>query len=352
MRIAIIGLGEYASRVHVPDLQRIPTICISAACRRNPRMLELLSRRHDISQRYTNWRDMLDSEKLDAVIVATPHDQHVAPTIAALKRNLNVLVEKPLALTTGDAKKVVQAECESTGQVMVSYSRRLHPSWLQLRRLIRDGVIGAIDFIQVVLWTDYKYLWTRSFWPSSYDDRVAGDNLAHQVLEESLSWRRLVHRSGGGLFVNKGTHLLDMLLWLISDQPKAVSAVNIPDGLPSDGRMTVSMELARGTLASLTTIATVDRYDGHTLLVVGRTGTLEASWSGLGPEQVILFTGRTRTSLKLSSQDKPLTVAEAFAEVCIGKLSNPSPADEAMRVVAATEGAYNSLKQGSKVELY
>ena len=85
LRVGIIGMGFFAANSHVPDLRGTGRAEVVAAARRSADRLAMAKRELDIPATYTDWREMLAQERLDAVVVSTPHDQHVEPTVAALE---------------------------------------------------------------------------------------------------------------------------------------------------------------------------------------------------------------------------------------------------------------------------
>src|SRR4051812_19645899 len=99
LRVGIIGMGWWAFLAHVPNLRNTGKAEIVAISRRNAERLAMAKEATNVDHAYTDWRDMLAKESLDAVIVCTPHHAHLAPTVTALEAGLHVLVEKPIALT-------------------------------------------------------------------------------------------------------------------------------------------------------------------------------------------------------------------------------------------------------------
>lgn len=99
LRIGVIGAGWYAATIHIPRLRATGRTNIVAITRRNPERLALVQRELEVPEAFTDWHEMLDKCELDAVIVCTPHNAHIEPTLAALDRGLHVLLEKPTAHT-------------------------------------------------------------------------------------------------------------------------------------------------------------------------------------------------------------------------------------------------------------
>ncbi len=109
LRVGVIGAGFYATIAHIPALRATGRADVVAVSRRNPDRLALIQKELDIPAGYTDWREMLDKSALDAVVVTTPHNLHVAPALAALDCGLHVLLEKPAADTIEGAQTLAAA---------------------------------------------------------------------------------------------------------------------------------------------------------------------------------------------------------------------------------------------------
>jgi predicted dehydrogenase len=154
LRVGVIGIGGFASIVHVPNLRKTGRAEIAAICRRNPKRLAGLKEELGVERAYTDWRQMLADVELEAVIVSTPHNAHTAPTLAALERGLHVLVEKPMALTSEDARAMVTAAEREERVLTVGCSSRGDSIWRTARRKLQEGLIGTLRQISVSLVTN------------------------------------------------------------------------------------------------------------------------------------------------------------------------------------------------------
>src|SRR5690348_9900826 len=119
LRIGIIGIGFWSMLVHVPALRRSGRAALVSISRRTPDRLELAKESLGVSHAYTDWQDLIDQNDLDAVIVSTAHSAHADPVIAALEKGLHVLVEKPMAVTSTEAWKMVHAAKQANRVLMV-----------------------------------------------------------------------------------------------------------------------------------------------------------------------------------------------------------------------------------------
>jgi myo-inositol 2-dehydrogenase / D-chiro-inositol 1-dehydrogenase len=106
--VGLIGCGDVAENGHVPALTRHPRFRIAAVCDLSAQRADLLGDLAGGAHRYADWRTMLDSEKLDAVVIALPPEISTEVAIGCLQRNLAVLDEKPLAATLSDGQRLAR----------------------------------------------------------------------------------------------------------------------------------------------------------------------------------------------------------------------------------------------------
>ncbi|HEY8742552.1 MAG TPA: Gfo/Idh/MocA family oxidoreductase [Chloroflexota bacterium] len=162
-RTAIIACGNIA-RVHARAWQDVPgrPVEIGAIADLHPDARREFGDFFGVPEgkRYADYREMLDQEHPDFVDVCSWHGQHAEMVIAAAARRPKVIVcQKPMALSLGDADRMLVA-CERNGvKLVVAYQRPHHATWLKASELIRDGVIGQV--IQVSL-SDSTLLNTNS----------------------------------------------------------------------------------------------------------------------------------------------------------------------------------------------
>jgi len=108
VKIAIIGLGWFGE-IHCDAISGIPNLEIAALCTRNESRLAELSKKYGVKDTYTDYRDVLARDDIDAVSIVTMWDQHTDPTVAALAAGKHVFLEKPMASTVEDCRKIVAA---------------------------------------------------------------------------------------------------------------------------------------------------------------------------------------------------------------------------------------------------
>ncbi|MCM8824915.1 MAG: Gfo/Idh/MocA family oxidoreductase [Candidatus Omnitrophica bacterium] len=143
---------------------------------------------------------MIKETEPDALIVAGADFSHAQYTIAGLKHNLDVIVEKPMTITSKQAKQVIEAERKSKGKVIVAFNYRYVPAHKYMKKLILEGALGKITNIEFIYNLD-------TYHGASYFKR----------------WNRN-RKYSGGLSIHKSCHHFDLINWLINDIPDTVFA--------------------------------------------------------------------------------------------------------------------------------
>jgi predicted dehydrogenase len=148
LRVGVIGLGEVAQIVHLPVLQSLPELYeVTAMCDISPGLLQRMGDRYAVTQRHTDAKEMIASSDLDCVLVLNSDEYHADCTIAALERDVHVLVEKPMCLSPREAEAIISARDASAGLVMVGYMRRFAPAFLEAKAQLPD--LGTITYARV-----------------------------------------------------------------------------------------------------------------------------------------------------------------------------------------------------------
>ncbi len=126
------------------ELTSHPQAVPAAICGRNRSRAEEVAGKFAIPQVFTDYREMFAQGNLDAVVIATPDDEHYPMAMAAFDAGLHVLGEKPMALNLSQAQAML-AKAESAGvKHMVNYTWRFIPHLRYLRQLVAEGFIGKI----------------------------------------------------------------------------------------------------------------------------------------------------------------------------------------------------------------
>jgi len=145
-RVALIGLGAMG-RNHLRVLSDLDGVELVALCDQAATVVEGASRKLSIPG-YTSWDEMLGREKLDAAVIAVPTRFHLEAGLAALEHGLHVLVEKPIATTLEEGRRLVDAARDGRRVFAVGHVERFNPAVRELQRRVAAGEIGRIFQIQ------------------------------------------------------------------------------------------------------------------------------------------------------------------------------------------------------------
>lgn len=190
----MIGCGAVTEVKSGPALQLATGSSLVAVMARDSVRAEDYARRHGVTRWFDDARALVDDPAVDAVYVATPPSSHRQYALMALAAGKPVYVEKPMARDAAECEDMLRASDAHGVPLFVAYYRRALPRFLKIRALLEEGTIGAVRSVHV--------RFSRELQPI-YLDRHA------------LPWRVRPEVSGGGLFVDLGSHTLDLLDFLL-----------------------------------------------------------------------------------------------------------------------------------------
>lgn len=353
VRVGIIGVGLWAFLQHIPALRASDRTELVAIARRSPERLAAAQEALGGVAAYADWRELLDRAAPDAVLVATPHAAHAAPTVAALERGMHVLVEKPLATTTADAR-MMAAAARGDRVLMVAYQQRGDGVLRAAQRALAGGAIGPVRQVAVAVAQDARWALLGEPLPPPVLAGLAAMGVPASFLEGPLTpWRRDPAQAGGGFFADTGSHAAALALWLAGAPAGAVAAFAEPTGAPTDLRMAVQARLANGGLVSLTTDGAVagQVFPRYTFTATGDRGVLTGhALTGQPTEVWLERAGAPGGRERVEPQGADQTPVAAFLAAILDGAPNPTPAAAAAQVVALTEAAYRSAAEGRIVQ--
>lgn len=199
-KVAVIGLGSVAQLVHLPNLAKIKNAEVLAVAEIKNNRLTTIAEKFKIKETYKDYKDLLNKSDVEAVVITTPTSLHKEIAIDCLNAGKHVLVEKPLARTYVEGKAIVEAATKNDKKLMVGMNLRYRPDSMLIRTLINSGEIG-------------KPFYVKSGW------------IRRQSSSESWFTRR--EEAGGGVILDLGVNLLDLVLWLLNNpEVKSVSTMN------------------------------------------------------------------------------------------------------------------------------
>jgi predicted dehydrogenase len=146
LNIGCIGVGGRGSG----DLQSVAHENIVALCDVDQRTLNGAGERFPMAKRYTDYRQLLEQDDLDAVVIATPDHHHAPATLRAIRRGLHVYCEKPLTHTVQEARLVAEAAAKHKVATQMGTQNHEHPGYLRTVEWIQSGVIGPVREVHIV----------------------------------------------------------------------------------------------------------------------------------------------------------------------------------------------------------
>ena len=149
LKIGIIGTGWIAES-HIECYKQMDDVEIVAGADLIPGKAEAFFKRYGVEgvRCYPSHKEMLDSEELDAVSVCTYNREHAGPTIYALEKGVNVLLEKPMCVTTEEAVEIMRAEKKSGKILSIGFQPRVDNNMKMIKKIVESGELGKIYYIQ------------------------------------------------------------------------------------------------------------------------------------------------------------------------------------------------------------
>lgn len=194
LRFAVISASGMA-QTHMDAIVFNKNTELTAVCDIDTQRLSACTEKYGVPG-YTDYKELLKRNDVDAVVICTPDQLHREMLIEALNADKHVLCEKPMALTEEDCKAMVRASKNSDKKVMIGQICRYTPGFVKAKELIDAGEIGELFFVESEYAHDYAHIQGKGNW------RL--DPLRHGFL-------------GGGC------HAVDLLLW-IAGRPNEVTA--------------------------------------------------------------------------------------------------------------------------------
>ncbi len=236
VRIGVVGTSWWADAMHLPALTSHPQASVRAVVGTNLDRARVFARRWGVPSAYPSLEAMLHAEPLDAVAILAPNRHHHPMTMAAIERGLHVLCEKPLGMSSSQAREMTEA-AERAGIVnMVPFTYRFMPFAQHTKALVDGGYLGRPYHLNM------RYL-------SGY--ARGGDYL----------WRFDRGEAGAGVSGDLASHWAHIATWLFGDAAavtavfgRAVTRGPRPDGAAypqAEDSALITLEFANGALGSI-----------------------------------------------------------------------------------------------------
>ncbi len=196
---------------------------------------------------------LLADEQVDVVCICTPSGQHAAQAIACAKAGKHIIVEKPIALSLDDADAMIQAAEEHNVQLTVAFQRRTEPIFNKIKQALKAGDLGELTMASVVL---------PYFRGQEYYNQAA--------------WRGTWALDGGGVLMNQGIHIIDLLVWFMGD-PVYIEALagTLQRDIEVEDVVAATLRFPNGALGTVSATTTVGDGAPHRIEIYGTNGSIQ-----------------------------------------------------------------------------
>lgn len=199
-KTAIVGCGAI-SKNHIEAIKDIQSTELAAFCDTNQENLQKTVEKYG-GNAYSSLEEMLEKEQIDVLHICTPHYLHVPMALSALKKNVNVLMEKPPAISHEQFAQLTEAEKNSSARLGICFQNRYNSATQKAKKVLESGVLGKpLGARAIVTWKRGGVYYTES------------------------DWRGKIDREGGGVLINQSIHTLDLATYLLG-MPSKITATS------------------------------------------------------------------------------------------------------------------------------
>lgn len=320
LRVGQIGVGGMG-RVHLSAVEKNARARLVAVCDVVPETAQKVGEQFQVPG-YTDYRDLLQRDDLDALIVVLPHNLYPEVIEAAAAKGLHILKEKPFSRNLADAQRMVQAVENSGVKFMCAAQRQFSSTFQQAKAWIDAGLLGDIYMLEGTI----LYSWNLD--PNQW------------------RWRGRREQSGGIAIVDSGWHILEASYWMHGLPNRVFAATGTKQAVSGsydiDDKAALVLEYPDGSIGSITTcfLALPNRFE---LLLHGTRGNIAVDL-----EQAQLY-DRVKLIEEYKLEGEADAVAaqfDHFVDVVQEGVKPVSGIREAYQVASIIDAAYRSAAGG------
>jgi predicted dehydrogenase len=316
----IIGCGNVTEVKSGPAFNKVEHSSLMAVSRRDPDKLADYVKRHHIPLSFTNALDLIQSEKINAIYIATPPDVREAYAIEAMQLGKPVYLEKPMALNLAACKRLKAASEKLGIKLSVAHYRRNLPLFMEVKNILEQGDIGAIKEVQITM--------------LKKTDKAAKD---------PSNWRVDPSIAGGGYFYDLAPHQIDLVFYFFG-KPKSFSgtSTNKAGLYKAEDFVQGTIELENGIVCKGLWDFSINGEEKDEFLIIGEKGTIRFPVFGLFIE--VESNGQVKTIPFEAPKHNQQNHIQAVVNYFLDKGENPCSAEDAILSMEVME----SFVYGSK----
>jgi predicted dehydrogenase len=325
VRIGVIGCGGMSRhhgkifRSSIPEAQ-IVALAEPDAANLERYLKDVFPDGQDLPSTYSDHKTMLESVKLDGVLIVSPHAYHYQQTVDAIEAGCHVLLEKPMVINTPDALKLIEHAKTKNKIVSVAFPGPFSPEFQFIRKLIAGGALGEIYLVTGVC----AQPWIKP---------VGG------------TWRTDPALSGGGNLYDSGAHMFNAMLYLTNLSALEVFAFVDNKGQDVDVIASVSLRLSGGALGSAAVSGDTTVFE-QGIYIHGTKGSIKTSIYGGSLEY---WDGADK--VKYPTVPATSSLQQNFVDCIKGTTQTPSPPTLGLRQARLMDAIYESARVNAPVKV-
>lgn len=252
VRIGVIGVGGMGTNHARNIVKEVKNATLAAVCDGDAGKADTVASELGCKA-YHDADALLDSDDVDAVLIATPHYSHTTIGSKALEKGLHVLVEKPISVHKADCERLIAARKDPKQVFAAMFQQRTAATYRKVKQLIENGELGELRRVN---WIITNWFRTEAYYASG-------------------GWRATWKGEGGGVLLNQCPHNLDLLQWLCGMPVKVRAFCRLGQwhDIEVEDDVTAYMEFANG--ASGVFVTTTGEAPGtNRLELCGENGKL------------------------------------------------------------------------------
>lgn len=329
LRVALLGAGRFAEIGHLPAWSERANAKVTLVADVDPARLEAVTVRWNIPERAADYRALLDREDIDAVDICLPHHLHASVAEEFLLRGKHVMLEKPIATTLAEARRLVAAARAARTVLMIAENWLFASAARKVKQLLDDGVLGEI------------FLLKAHHEGGFYVNRA----------KDTRRWMADLRQAGGGYLIDAGVHAISLARHLLGDFA-LVSSHALP-GVPPEALeedVVLAGKFHSGALASMHFTGR-SRHLGERRLgfaLFGTRGVAELDiWSG----HVSWTVDGVRTAIDDDGASRGFREEIDHFLECVASGAEPlTSAERQLGSLATVFAAYLSVREGRPVD--
>ena len=316
----IIGCGNVTEVKSGPVFNKVEHSSLMAVSRRDEEKLADYVKRHQVPMSFTNALDLIHSDHINAIYIATPPDVREAYAIEAMQLGKPVYLEKPMALNLAACKRL-KAVSEKLGvKLSVAHYRRNLPLFMEVKNILEQGDIGTVKEVQITM--------------LKKTDKAAKD---------PSNWRVDPSIAGGGYFYDLAPHQIDLVFYFFG-KPKSFSgtSTNKAGLYKAEDFVQGTIELENGIVCKGLWDFSINGEEKDEFLIIGEKGTIRFPVFGLFIE--VESNGQVKTIPFEAPKHNQQNHIQVVVNYFLDKGENPCSAEDAILSMEVME----SFVYGSK----